>query len=84
MPPGVNDIAQFDSGTGLIAATTFTLGLNTSWSGVSVVAPGAAIVIGGGADNVNTLTLGAMGVNMSMLPRILRFPIHWRLAPRQR
>ena len=64
-PPGASDVAQFDSGTGLTAATTFTLGSNTTWGGVSVVAPGAAVVIGGGSDTSNTLTLGAFGVNMS-------------------
>ena len=68
-PPGVNDIAQFDSGTGLASSTvafgTFTLGSSTSWAGLSVTTPGNSFIIGGTGDNTNTLTLGASGVDMS-------------------
>ncbi len=60
-PPGASDIAQFDSNTGLTSTTTFALGGETSWLGVSVLNPGAAVVIG---NDGNTLTLGAGGINL--------------------
>jgi autotransporter-associated beta strand protein len=63
--PSSNDIAQFDSDAALSATTTFTLGAQTSWLGLSVINPGAAVVIGGGSDTGNTLTIGADGINMS-------------------
>jgi fibronectin-binding autotransporter adhesin len=64
-PPGASDIAQFDSLTGLSAPTTFSLGGATSWLGLSLTTPGAAVVIGNAGDSTNTLTLGADGIDMS-------------------
>jgi autotransporter-associated beta strand protein len=64
-PPGASDIAQFEATTGLTGATTFTLGVSTSWMGLSVISPGAAVTIGGTGDTSNTLTIGASGINMS-------------------
>ncbi|MGD0768719.1 MAG: autotransporter-associated beta strand repeat-containing protein [Tepidisphaeraceae bacterium] len=64
-PPGSGDLAQFDSGTALTATTTFTLGANTTWAGLSVTNPSLAVLIGGGTDASNTLTLASSGVNMS-------------------
>ncbi len=70
-PPGGNDTAQFDSLAGLSSTTTLTLGQNTTWGGLTVLNPGAAIVIGNLGDSGNTLTLGAAspglanGINMS-------------------
>ncbi|MGD0137345.1 MAG: autotransporter-associated beta strand repeat-containing protein, partial [Tepidisphaeraceae bacterium] len=63
-PPGSGDLAQFDSGTALTATTTFTLGAQTNWAGLSVTNPSLAVLIGGGTDTTNTLTLGASGVSM--------------------
>jgi fibronectin-binding autotransporter adhesin len=68
--PGSGDTAQFDSLAGLTSTTTLTLGQNTTWGGLTVLNPGAAIVIGNTTgDNSNTLTLGstnlAGGINMS-------------------
>ena len=60
--PGAADIAAFDSNAHLTVATTFTLNAPTSWLGILVQAPGAAVTIDNGA---NPLTLGASGIDMS-------------------
>ncbi|MGN6370129.1 MAG: autotransporter-associated beta strand repeat-containing protein [Phycisphaerae bacterium] len=60
--PGAADLAQFDSHSALAGATTFSLGSPTSWLGLLVTNPGAAITIDNGA---NPLTLGASGIDMS-------------------
>ncbi|HUB25402.1 MAG TPA: hypothetical protein VL992_08220, partial [Tepidisphaeraceae bacterium] len=62
-PPGSNDIAQFDSFTGLSSPTTFTLGGSVSWEGVSVLNPGAAVTIDDvGNESNDVLTLGTAGI----------------------
>jgi autotransporter-associated beta strand protein len=61
--PGVADIAQWDSlGAG---GGPFNLNAPTTWLGISIINPAAAVTIGGGADAANTLTLGGSGINMS-------------------
>src|ERR1700722_12908864 len=65
-PPSSNDIAQFDSTTGLINPTTFGLGQSsTSWSGLSILNPGAAVILDDpGFELTDTLTLGASGITV--------------------
>lgn len=60
--PGATDIAAFDSHAALVTATTFSLGAPTSWQGLLIQNPGAAIFIDTGS---NTLTLGSSGIDMS-------------------
>jgi len=63
-PPSTNDIAQFDSLVG--ATSSFDLGqASTSWLGLNVTNPGAAVTIDdSGLEAVNSLTLGASGINV--------------------
>ncbi len=63
--PSSTDIAQWDSNAGLSSTTTFTLGASTAWEGISVINPGAAVVIGNSTDDSNTLTLDGSGINIS-------------------
>jgi autotransporter-associated beta strand protein len=63
--PSSTDIAQWDSNAGLTSTTTFTLGTATTWDGISVLNPGAGVVIGNSNDDSNTLTLSGLGINMS-------------------
>jgi fibronectin-binding autotransporter adhesin len=60
--PGATDIAQWDNNDANVAATTFTLGADTTWLGIKLVNPAAAVTIGTG---VNNLTLGASGIDLS-------------------
>lgn len=57
--PGVNDIAAW---TNVVTAgnTTSSLGADTSWRGIRIADPGAAVVING-----NTLTVGNNGIDLS-------------------
>ena len=61
-PPGATDIAAFDTNAALTAATIYTLGAPTTWAGIQVVNPGAAVTIDFGQ---NSLALGASGIDMS-------------------
>ncbi len=60
--PGATDIASFDSNDANAAPTTYNLGAPTSWLGLLVSNPAAAVTIDTGA---NPLTLGASGIDMS-------------------
>ncbi len=60
--PGLNDIAAWDSHDANAAATTFVLGADTTWKGILVTNPTAAVIIDNGANN---LRLGSSGVDMS-------------------
>jgi fibronectin-binding autotransporter adhesin len=60
-PPGSLDVAQFYSGI-IAKATTFSFSSAASWGGLSVVNPGAAVIINSG---VNTLTIGGLGIGIS-------------------
>jgi autotransporter-associated beta strand protein len=61
-PPGATDIAQWDS---LSAGGTFNLGAATSWQGIVITNPTAAVVLGGPGDTTNGLTIGTSGIDMS-------------------
>ena len=71
-PPGINDIARFDSNS---AGGTFTLDVATSWLGISLINPTAAVTIGSAADATagGALTLGASGIDMSVATQNLTF-----------
>jgi autotransporter-associated beta strand protein len=60
--PGSTDIARWDS---LSAGGTFNLTTGTTWLGISVTNPTAAVTIGTTGDIGNTLTIGASGIDMT-------------------
>jgi hypothetical protein len=64
--PGAADFAQFDNNSVLTSPTTFNLGqASTSWLGLGVLNPGAAVTIDDlGAEATDSLTLGASGINV--------------------
>jgi fibronectin-binding autotransporter adhesin len=67
LTPGASDTAQFDNSvTTLSSPTTFDLGqANTTWDGLNILNPGNAVTIDDtGAEAVDTLTLGAVGINI--------------------
>ena len=63
-PPSAGDIARWDS---LSTGGAFNLDINTTWLGISILNPGAAVTIGGASDIAAGagLTLGASGIDMS-------------------
>jgi fibronectin-binding autotransporter adhesin len=72
-PPTTNDIAQWDinSAGGTFALNAADPGTTTSWLGISILNPTAAVTIGG--DIADTLSLGASGINMSAATQSLTF-----------
>ena len=62
--PGAADIAQWDGTVTDPNNTTNTLGASTTWGGIKILNPVAAITIITNAGG-NTLTLGAGGIDMS-------------------
>ncbi len=57
--PGAGDVARWAAGVS--SSNTVLLGANTSWQGISILAPSGLVTIGSG----NTLTLGRAGIDMS-------------------
>ena len=59
--PGSGNVAQWDATVTTAGNCTAALGGNLSWLGITILTPSAAVVI----SPLNTLTLGASGINMS-------------------
>jgi autotransporter-associated beta strand protein len=65
-PPLANDIAQFANGI-LTTSKAFNLNAPTTWGGISVINPGAAVNLASGAGT-NTLTIGNLGIAIAPDP----------------